>query len=162
MTLTTANLYTGKALTKAVADVISQHKTFEAELHKVACSALYHSIKNHNTTPITTLIAGLGGSVRRNALIAWACAFGECKPTEDGKNVEHVRKDGDLQAAIDKPFWEFKPEAPFSPFDLGAELSKLVARAEKAAKDQRNSLPEEGFRQLRELQAKVKPLEKVA
>lgn len=162
MTLTTANLYTGKALTKAVADVIAQHKGFETELHKVACSALYHSIKHHNTTPMDQLVRGLGGSVRKNALIAWAVAFGECKPSEDGKGIEHAKKEGDLQAAIDKPFWEFKPEAPFSPFDLGAELAKLVARAEKAAKDQRNSLPEEGFRQLRELQAKVKPMEKAA
>lgn len=159
---TTMKLYTGKALDAAIVKLLKQGKDFEQELHVVACSALQHSIKHHNVTPMDTLIRGLGGSTRKNALIAWAVAFGECKPSEDGKGVEHAKKAGDLAAAMDKPFWEFKPEAPFSPFDLGAELAKLVARAEKAAKDQRNSLPEEGFRQLRELRAKVKPMEKVA
>lgn len=55
------------------------------------------------------------------------------------------------------PFWDFKPEKPFTAFDLGAELAKLVKRAEKAASDERNSLPAEEFRKLRELAATVKP-----
>lgn len=162
MTTPTMKLLTGKALDKAIVDVIKQGKDYEQQLHVVACSALQHSIKHHNTTPMDTLIRGLGGSTRKNALIAWAVQFGECKPSEDGKGVEHAKKEGDLEGGMAKPFWEFKPEAPFTPFDLGAELAKLVLRAEKAAKDDRNSLPEAGFRELRELQSKVKPLAKVA
>jgi hypothetical protein len=162
MTITTSDLLTGKALTTAVTDVIKQGKDFEQRLHLVACSAIQHSIKHHNTTPLDTLIRGVTGAVRRNALIAWAVKFGECKPAEDGKGVDHLKKEGDLDGAMALPFWEFKPEQPFTAFDLGAELAKLVARAEKAAKDERNSLPEAGFRELRELQSKVKPLAKVA
>lgn len=162
MTITTKDLLTGKALTTAVVDVIKQGKDFEVRLHLVACSAIQHSIKHHNTTPIDDLIRGLGGSIRKKALIKWATTFGECQPSEDGKGIEHCKKVGDLQGAIDKPFWEFSPEPPFTAFDLGAELAKLVKRAEKAAKDERNSLPEAGFRELRELQSKVKPLAKVA
>lgn len=162
MTIPTMKLLTGKALDKAIVDVIKQGKDYEQQLHLVACSALQHSIKFHNVTPMDTLIRGLGGSTRKNALIAWAVQFGECKPSEDGKGVEHAKKEGDLSAAMDKPFWEFKPEAPFSPFDLGAELAKLVARAEKAAKDDRNSLPAEGFRKLRELQSAVPAVKAVA
>lgn len=154
--MTTAiKLVTGKALDKAIDAVIKQGKDFEQQLHVVACSALQHSIKFHNTDPMDRLVRGMGGSVRRNALIGWAVAFGECAPAEDGKGVVHAKKEGDLQAAIDKPFWEFKPEAPFTAFDLGAELAKLVKAAEKAAKDERNSLPEEGFRKLRELASAV-------
>lgn len=151
----TTELYTGKALTKAIDSVVTRHAEFEAELHKVACSALQHSIKHHNTDPIDRLVRGLGGSVRRNALIAWAVAFGECQPAEDGKGIEHCKKDGDLSAAMAKPFWDFKPEPAFQPFDLGAELAKLIKKAEKAAKDDRNNIDAEGFRKVRELAAVV-------
>lgn len=162
MTITTKDLLTGKALTAAVTDVIKQGKEFEQRLHLVACSALQHSIKHHNTTPMDQLIRGITGAVRRNALIAWAVAYGECQPSEDGKGVEHCKKEGDLEAGMAKAFWDFKPEQPFSPFDLGAELAKLVKRAEKAAKDERNSLPEDGFRKLRELQSAVPAVKAVA
>lgn len=155
MTTNKMKLYSGVALTKAIDKLVKSHKDFEAELHVVACSAIQHSIKHHNVDPIDRLCRELGGSVRRNALIAWACAFGECAPAEDGKGVVHVKREGDLAGAQAKPFWEFKAEAPFTAFDLGAELAKLVKAAEKAAKDERNSLPEEGFRKLRELSAAV-------
>lgn len=161
-TIKTADLLQGKALTAAVTDVIKQGKDFEERLHLVACSAIQHSLKHHNTTPIDSLIRGITGAVRRNALIAWAVKFGECQPAEDGKGVDHCKKGGDIGSAMATPFWDFKPEAPFQAFDLGAELAKLVKRAEKAAKDERNSLPAEGFRQLRELQSKVQPIKAVA
>lgn len=162
MTITTKDLLTGKALTTAVTDVIKQGKDFEVRLHLVACSAIQHSIKHHNTTPIDDLIRGITGAVRRNALIAWAVQFGECAPAEDGKGVDHCKKEGDIEGAMAKPFWEFKPEAPFTAFDLGAKLAQLVRETEKAAKDERNSIDDKAFRELRELQSKVKPLAKVA
>lgn len=162
MAITDKDLLTGKALTQAVQDVIQQGKDFEQRLHLVACSAIQHSIKHHNTTPIDTLIRGLTGAVRRNALIAWAVKFGECAPAEDGKGVDHFKKDGDLAGAMVTPFWDFKPEAPFTAFDLGAELAKLVKKAEKAAKDQRNNISDTDFRAVRELQSKIKPAAKAA
>jgi len=162
MSITTKDLLTGKALTAAVTDVIKQGKDFEQRLHLVACSAIQHSIKHHNTTPMDSLIRGITGAVRRNALIAWAVQFGECQPAEDGKGVEHCKKEGDIEGGMAKPFWDFKPEAPFTAFDLGTELAKLVAKAEKAAKDDRNNLPAEGFRKLRELQSAVPAVKAVA
>lgn len=159
---TSIKLVQGVALNKAIDRVIKAHKDFEADLHMVACSALQHSIKHHNTDPMDRLVRGLGGSVRRNALIAWAVQFGECAPAEDGKGVVHCKKDGDLSAAMAAPFWEFKVEAPFTPFDLGAELAKLVAKAERAAKDDRNNIDAEGFRKLREVSATVKPVKATA
>lgn len=154
---TSITVYKGKALTAAIDKVIKAHGEFEKELHIVAFSALAHSVNHHNTDPMDRLVRGLGGSVRKNALIAWAIKFGECKASEDGKGIEHCKKEGDLVTAEAKPFWEFKPEVPFTAFDLGAELAKLVKRAEKAAKDERNNLPAEGFRKVRELASAIKP-----
>lgn len=160
--MTNMKLLSGVALNKAIDKVLSSHKEFEEQLHLVACSALQHSIKNHNTTPIDRLVRGLGGSVRKNALIAWAVKFGECQPSEDGKGIDHCHKEGDLQGAMAAPFWEFKPEVPFTAFDLGKELANLVKRAEKAAKDERNNLPAEEFRKVRELASQVKPIKATA
>lgn len=158
MTITVKNLYTGKKLTAAVAAVTKAHKELEQEIHLVACSALYHALKHYNATPMQDLLAGLGGSVRRNALIEWAVEYGHFAVNEEGKNVVYERReDADfdaaksLEQAMLVPFWEYKKEAPFIPFDLSAELEKLVKRAEKAAKDERNTLDDASFRALREL-----------
>lgn len=152
-------LATSAAATKLIDSIAATGKQLETDVHVAAVSALYHADKHGDVTIMQRLLAALPGFSRRNALIAWAVAHGKFVPSEDGLSVDYAKHaESDIEAAAAKPFWDFKPERPFTPFDLGAELAKLVKRAEKAAKDERNSLPEEGFRKLRELQAVVKPV----
>lgn len=143
-------------LTKAIDSIATRGKKLDRDIHVAATSCLAHADKHGDVTLMQRLLTALPASSRRNAVIAWAVAFGKFLPSADGKSVE-FNKTGttDLSAAMLTAPWGFKPEAPFTTFDLGKELAKLVKAAEKAAKDERNSLPEEGFRALRELASKV-------
>lgn len=130
----------------------------EQQVHQAAVSALYHAGEHGDVTGMKRLIDVLPGFARRNALIAWAIAFGKFAPSEDGKSVDYAKHaTTDLEKGEATPFWEFKPEAPFKPFDLQAELAKLVARAEKASKDERNSLDSDDLIAVRQLAANAKP-----
>lgn len=155
----------GTALTKFIDDVCAAHKGIEAKIHIAACSALYHCNEHRNADMMIRLMAGLGGSVRKNALIAWAVEFGKLEVTADGKGVQFAEKgkDGELpeettarwekaqESAQNKPFWDFKPEAPFTAFNLSEQITKLIKAAEKAANDERNSVPSAELLALRKL-----------
>lgn len=131
----------------------------ELDVHTAGVSAMHHCDQHGDTGFMARLIDVLPGFARRNALIAWAIAFGKFKPTEDGKSVEFDKHSKtDLSAAEKTPFWEFKPEPAFQPFDLQAELAKLLKRAEKSLKDERNSIDSDDLLAVRELAAKAKPV----
>lgn len=143
---------------KLIDSIQKRGLALQADCHRAAVAALYHADKHGDVTLMQRLLTALPDMARRNALIAWAITFGKFKASEDGKSVDYNKvQQTDLDAGATTPFWEFKPEKPFTAFDLGAEIEKLIKRAEKAAKDERNSLPAEGFRSLRELAAKIKP-----
>lgn len=155
----------GAALTKFIDDVCVNHKKVEGQIHVAACSALFHANEHRNADMMMRLMAGLGGSVRRNALIAWAVEFGKLEASIDGKSVQFAEKgvEGETaedakarwalkqEAAQSKPFWDFKPEAPFQAFDLNAQIQKLIKAAEKAANDTRNNVPAKELLELRKL-----------
>lgn len=155
----------GAALTKFIDEVCVAHKGIEAKIHIAACSALYHCNEHRNADMMMRLMSGLGGSIRKNALIAWCVKFGKLVPTVDGKSIQFDEKAiaGELpeeatarwtkaqEAAQNKPFWDFKPEAPFVAFDLTAEITKLIKRSEQAANDERNKVPTKELLALRTL-----------
>lgn len=155
----------GAELVKFIDATCTAHKGIEGKIHIAACSALYHANEHRNADMMMRLMAGLGGSVRRNALIAWAVHYGKLEATTDGKSVQFCEKDlpeTSQEQAQNKPFWDFKPEAPFQAFDLNAELAKLIKRAEKAANDERNNIPAKELLALRTLALSVDPLAGVA
>jgi len=144
----------GAELTKFIDKVCADHKNVEGRIHIAACSALYHANEHRNADMMMRLMAGLGGSVRRNALIAWAVEFGKLEATADGKSVQFAEKELDEKAqelAQNKPFWDFKPEPPFQAFDLNAQIQALIKKAEKAANDERNNVPSKELMELRKL-----------
>ncbi len=171
------NLITdGAALVKFIDDTCAAHKGLEGKIHIAACSALYHANQHRNADMMMRLMAGLGGSIRRNALIAWAVEFGKLEASIDGKSVQFAEKgvEGELPEATEarwakqqelaqnKPFWDFKPEAPFQAFDLNAQIQKLIKAAEKAANDERNNVPTKELLALRSIALSVDPLAGVA
>lgn len=161
--MTTAIKIIDKAaeVSRLINSIESRGKKLATDIHRAAVSCLYHADKHGDVTLMQRLLVALPDFSRRNALIAWAVQFGKFSPSEDGKSVNYFKHgETDIASASATPFWEFKPEKPFTPFDLGAELAKLVKRAEKAARDERNSLPAEELRKLRELASSNKPSEK--
>src|SRR5690625_422505 len=127
---------------KVIKSIGTRAKKLDKDIHIVAVSCLHHADEHGDVTLMQELITSLGRSQRRNAVIAWAIAYGKFQANENGKNVEYNRANAtDLEAAMNESPWEFKPEAPFRPFNMKAELTKLIKRAEKAAGDSRNDVP---------------------
>lgn len=160
--MTKINIIAGDKLVKFIDDVCTNHKKVEGQIHVAAVSCLFHANEHRNADMMMRLMAGLGGSIRRNALIAWAVEFGKLEATVDGKSVQFAEKahEGDdvklywekrLELAMNKPFWDFKPEAPFQAFDLNAQIQKLIKAAEKASNDERNNVPQMELLALRKL-----------
>lgn len=123
-------------LNKLIADVIASHKEIEGQIHVALVGCLYQVNKHHNTTPLSTLMSGLGGSVRKNAMRDWCLKFGKLSYNEQTKELDFDKeaKGGDLNDAMQTPFWNFKPEPEFKAFDLKARIQALIKEAEKAAK----------------------------
>lgn len=145
-----------KALTKAIESIESRGKKLQADIHTAAVSCLQYVEEHGDVTLFQRLLVAVPAMGRKNALIAWAIAFGKLAVSEDGKSVDYNKHGStDLETATAVPFWEYVKEPEFKPFDLAAELAKLVKRAEKAAKDERNSLPDDQFRAVRELASKI-------
>lgn len=141
-----------KALTTAINSIASRGKKLEADIHVAACSCLHHADAHNNADPMLRLLAALPNLARKNALIAWAQDFGKFTVNEEGTGLAYDKtKSTDLEAAQAKPFWEYKPEAPFKAFDLQAELARLLKRADAALKqdDERNNVDIEMLSRIR-------------
>jgi len=151
----------GEKLTSAIAAISKASRTLEDSIHVAAVSALVHADECGNTTPMVDLLAAVPAFSRKNALMLWAAKFGKFAVTADGKSVEFAKfATTNVEAAMALPFWDFKPEQPIKAFDLAAELAKLVARAEKEAKNDKQpaSIDDEDLRAVRSLAAAAKPL----
>ncbi|WYW03678.1 hypothetical protein Mora3_00002 [Pseudomonas phage vB_PpuP-Mora-3] len=146
---------------KAVAQIEAIKKAGDKladSIHIVAVSALFHADEHGDVTIMQRLISALPGFARRNALLAWATNYGKFTINETGDNVDFDKfGKSDVEGALGVTFWAFKPEQPFKPFDLQAEMAKLVKRAEKAAKDERNSLDSDDLIEVRKLASVIKP-----
>lgn len=128
-------------VTKAIESIARRAKKLDDDIHSVGVSCMYHADKHGDVTLMQKLITSLGKSQRRNALIAWACAFGKFQPDEKGKNVVFAKgMSTDLAGAEGSSPWDFKPEPPFQAWDMEAELAKFMKRAQAAAKDSRNKV----------------------
>ena len=70
---------------------------------------------------------------RKNALRDWFIAMGKFSYDATEKTLTFNKKGiTQLDTAIATPFWEFKQEAEYVPFDLQAAILTLVKRADKA------------------------------
>lgn len=141
-----------KNVRNQIALVKTRAKKLDDQVHTIAVSCLYHADQHGDVTLMQELIESMGRSQRRNAVIAWASAYGKFQPNEKGKNVDYCRANAtDLESAKNESPWDFKPEQPFKAFDMESELKKLLKRAGKAADDARNNVPKGMVEQLAKL-----------
>lgn len=118
--------------------VKSRSKKLDDQIHTIAVSCLWHADQHGDITLMQDLIKAMGRSQRRNAVIGWANHFGKFKPSDDGKSVVFCRENNtDIEGAIGTSPWDFSPEKAFKPFDMNAELDKLLSRAQKAMEKER-------------------------
>lgn len=128
-------MYDGaKAIDTAIKSVATRGKKIDADIHKIAVSCLVHADKHGDVTLAQKLVQAMPKSGRANALKDWFLAFGKFTYDSTSKSLAYDKKAVTLtEEAISMPFWEFKPEPEYVPFDINARIARLVKDAEKAS-----------------------------
>ncbi|BAP34895.1 hypothetical protein AVU43_gp01 [Ralstonia phage RSJ5] len=150
-------------LNKAMKAVHSGLKSNYTKLHTVLCSAIVHSAKHNDPDMTVRAIDGCPNAARKQAMMAWAVAYGPFNAVDKGKLVWDKTKtaavlaDANVNAAIAEPYWEFAPEPEYHQFDLDAALARLLKQAEKALGEAEQDMTKLSPEKLAALRALVKP-----
>lgn len=137
---------------KQIVSIGNRAKKLDTDIHVVGVSCMAHADKHGDVTLMQELINAMGRSQRKNAMIAWACAFGKFAPDEKGKNVIFNKTmTTDIEGAIGSSPWDFKPEQPFEAWDMDKALAQFMATASKKAEDGRNKVDPAKLEQLAKL-----------
>jgi len=111
-------------------------REIDRKVHLLACSIISHIEANRaagvNANLANALINSMPVGIRKNALIDWFCAFGAVSYDEEAKKLRYDKAQATRQLAGEAmPFWEFKPELEYKPFDFRKELANLINKAVK-------------------------------
>ena len=117
-------LIESEAKINAVIATISKNgQKLDTLVHQAAVSCLKHIDMHHNVTVMTKLVDALPASARKNALRDWALAFGKLGWDEDAECFTYAKdKATMLEEAMITPYWKYKPEAKYVPFDINKAL----------------------------------------
>lgn len=140
------------AVTAAIAKATKSGKAYELALHTAAVSCLNHVAEHNDPSLLNRLYAELSGITRKQAFAEWCLHFGNV--SYNGKDKMFMYEKGKpafIEDSVATPFWEFKPEPEFKPFDLHAAIAALLKKAEAAAGDKRNTVPEAQLGMLRKV-----------
>lgn len=131
---------TDVAIDKMIMSIASRGSKLQDDTHRVLASI---AVRWHDTNDVTVavrqinaLIESLPSGWRTNAVKAWVESFLTFVWDTDekcfvyNKNRTKISKD-DARAAMDTPYWEFKPESEYKPLNLDDMIYALIARAEK-------------------------------
>jgi len=144
-------LLTGaSAISTAITSIANRGKKFDTDLHIVAVSTLSHAIQHGDITLANKLIAALPKSQRTYALRDWYINFGPFAYDSATKQMTHVKGSNKtlVQAAYDKPFWEFTKEATYVPY-TDAKLDKAIINLLKSATAEGSKVSKERIEQLK-------------
>lgn len=136
---------TVEALDKAISTVIAKSKTLQSDIQKVAIGIVAHAYKHGDYSRANVLVDGLGEGVRRTALVEWFHRCGlnvsEADQCFNGFNKKVCERKFEEMKGTD--WWTLKPERPFDGFDLQAELSRLLKKAERVMAEEGKRSKEE-------------------
>lgn len=134
MTKTTFKILDGaKAIDTAIKSIGTRGAKLQSDIHVAAVSTLVHADKHGDVTLAQNLVDAVPTLARKNALRDWFIAMGKFSYDTTEKTLTFNKKGTTLlDTAIATPFWEFKQEAEYVPFDLQAAILTLVKRADKA------------------------------
>lgn len=139
------------AIDAAIKSIQTRGKSMDRDIHIAACSILNHVEKHGDYTKAIKLVNAMGQSARKNALKDWFLAFGklswnaETKDFTFNKNAVTM-----LSEAIAMPFWDFKPEPEYKPFDFNASVQAILSKATKAV-ERGDIVPQDKIEALRKL-----------
>lgn len=121
------------AIDTAIKSIATRGKSLEKDIHVAAVSTLAHADAHGDITLANKLIDAVPQLARKNALRDWYIAHGKFSYDAVNKAMTFNKKaTTKLAQAIATPFWEFKAEVAYVPFDMQAAVLQLVQRAERA------------------------------
>jgi len=157
--MTKLNLIKGaKNLDHHIGVIKRAGKKFDDAVQRVALSIAHHVHEHGDATKATMLVEALNKGARTNALKAWFEAHAKVRWDEKAK-VFKFKKNGNtkLELGAENPWYNFKPEPPYRPLDLLAEIDKLIERATKQAQNanELDDIPMDKLAELVAMRAKM-------
>lgn len=129
---------TNKAIAAETARLATVGKSYQVDLHVLACSVLSHLGKHGNIGIVIQFLDAMPDVVRKNALQDWFQAFSKCTWVgADGKAMKAPAYDSTkaqrLGEAMEKPFWKFKANegAPYLPLILDTYVDAQIKKMQK-------------------------------
>lgn len=152
MTKKTFKILTGASeIDKAITSIATRGKKLENDIHKAAVSCLNHADLHGDITLAIKLVQAVPTMARKNALQDWFLNFGKFGYDTANKVLTFDKKKVTmLEDAIAVPFWEFKPEPEYKPFDMQASIMAVINKAQKAI-EKGEEVDEKALKTLREL-----------
>ena len=137
MTKVELKLLTGaSAINTAIASISKRGKSLEKDIHVAAVSCLIHADKHGDITLAEKLVQAVPSLARKNALRDWFIAHGKFDYDAKAKQFKFDKASTTLvEEATVTPFWQFKPEVEYKPFDLDAAIQNTLKRALKAVEN---------------------------
>lgn len=118
---------------KAIASIQARGKLLQRDIHVAAVSCLKHVELHGDVTLVNRLIDAVPDMTRKNVLRDWFCAFGKLTADEKAKTLVYNRDAVTMLAeATSTPFWSFKPEPAWVPFNFDKMIKAVIAKADKA------------------------------
>lgn len=129
------------AIEKAIASIHNRGKKLDQDIQDCGLSILSHIDKCGDVTVFWKLYEAMPRGSRRNALVDWACSFGKLAVNLDDATkkdkpfVYSKDKATNIEGAVEKPWFEFKPEKALDEeFDFASKLASLLRQAAEAEK----------------------------
>lgn len=136
MTIKTKLIVGTAELNKAIDSIVSRGKKLDQSIQVAGLSILAHIQAHGDVTLLNRLVVEFPKGSRRTAFMHWAAAFGKVLPNPDTETAKErpflFDKQGntDLEGAEERPWVEFKPEAPINQvFDFAQALAALIKKA---------------------------------
>ena len=134
-------LFTNKAdIVAAIADIKVTGKKLDDMIQVAACSVLQHNELHGDVSLINDLVAAMPAGSRVNALREFIEKFGKVFYDDKTKAFKHAKKGVTmLEDAMATMWTTFKPEQPYKPMNLAAEVAALLKRAQDRYSDMKET-----------------------
>lgn len=146
--ITTAELLRDKnALVSHIAETKLTGKRLDKAIQIMLASACLHAHSHGDFDLINETITAMNKGSRTNAAREFVERFGPVNWNEKNKNfvfskkkrIENFEESELFNTMLSTDWTELKPEAPFRPFDLQAQLAAILRKAKEAAADQEHA-----------------------
>lgn len=132
-------------INKAIVSIAARGKKLDADIQSAGLAIINHVQEHGDTTLADKLVNALPKGSRKLALVEWLLAFSKMRLLDKANPEDAARiatgayfafdktKTTNLEAATEKPWFDFKPEAPIlTAFDAQAAVQSVLTKLTRA------------------------------